>query len=107
MSPYEITLEGGSVEHWNDESGAAWMRRIVAAFPRLVWLNPEPQDRWDYTPSVRLTRELIADRMYPLTLAGLDAAIAELRKPLAHSLARMGSSPVTAPWPDGSPPAAP
>ncbi len=85
MSPYEITHDGGSVEHWNEESGASWMRRIVAAFPRLVWLNPEPQDRWGYTPSVRLTRDLIADRMFPLSLAGLDGAIRELRRPLARS----------------------
>src|SRR6185369_8833636 len=85
MSPYEITLEGGSVEHWNEESGAAWMRRIAAAFPRLVWLNPEPKDHWTYTPSVQLTRELIADRMFPLTLSGLDAAIRELKRPVARS----------------------
>src|SRR5688572_19884906 len=85
MSPYEITHEGGSVEHWNQESGASWMRRIVAAFPRLVWLNPEPQDRWSYTASVQLTRELIGERMFPLTLAGLDGAIRELRRPIARS----------------------
>jgi len=85
MSPYEITLEGGSVEHWNEESGAMWMRRIATAFPRLVWLNPEPQDHWTYTPSVQLTRELIADRMFPLTLSGLDAAIRELKRPVARS----------------------
>jgi uncharacterized protein with von Willebrand factor type A (vWA) domain len=85
MSPYEITHEGGSVEHWNEESGASWMRRIVATFPRLVWLNPEPPERWDYTPSVRLTRELIGERMFPLSLAGLDGAIRELRRPLARS----------------------
>jgi uncharacterized protein with von Willebrand factor type A (vWA) domain len=85
MSPYEITHEGGSVEHWNDEPGASWMRRIVAAFPRLVWLNPEPKERWGYTASVQITRELIGDRMFPLTLAGLDDAIRELRRPLARS----------------------
>ena len=85
MSPYEITLEGGSVESWNKESGATWMRRIIAAFPRLVWLNPEPQDHWGYTPSVQLTRELVGERMFPLTLAGLDAAIRELKRPVARS----------------------
>jgi uncharacterized protein with von Willebrand factor type A (vWA) domain len=85
MSPYEITHEGGSVEHWNDESGAAWMRRIVATFPRLVWLNPEPKEYWDYAPSVHITRELIGERMFPLTLAGLDGAIRELRRPLVRS----------------------
>ena len=82
MSPYEITLEGGSVEHYNEESGAAWMKRIVHAFPRLVWLNPEPQEYWGYTPSVQLTRELIGDRMFPLTLSGLERAIRQLRRPV-------------------------
>ncbi|MBX5461257.1 MAG: VWA domain-containing protein [Steroidobacteraceae bacterium] len=86
MSPWEITLTGGSVEHWNAEPGALWMQRIVAAFPRLVWLNPEPPERWDYTPSVQITRELIGDRMFPLTLEGLDSAIRELRRPLARSM---------------------
>ena len=100
MSPYEITHEGGSVEHWNEESGAAWMQRIVVAFPRLVWLNPEPQDRWSYTPSVKITRGLIGDRMFPLTLAGLDSAIRELRRPLVRSGAKLSVSA-----PDASPPA--
>jgi uncharacterized protein len=81
MSPYEILEPGGSVEHWNAEAGAVWMQRLCAAFPRLVWLNPEPAARWEYTPSVRLTRELIGGRMFPLTLAGLDHAISELRRP--------------------------
>ena len=84
MSPYEITQPGGSVEGWNAESGAVWMQRIAAAFPRLVWLNPEPRERWDYTPSVRITRELIAERMFSLTLEGLDAAIRELRRPFVR-----------------------
>ncbi len=81
MSPYEITQPGGSVEHWNQEAGAAWVQRLAAHFPRLVWLNPEPQNRWERTPSTQLTRELIGPRMFPLTLAGLDGAIAELRHP--------------------------
>jgi len=81
MSPYEILEPGGSVEHWNAEAGAVWMRRLCAAFPRLVWLNPEPPARWEYSPSVRLTRELVGGRMFPLTLAGLDHAISELRRP--------------------------
>jgi uncharacterized protein with von Willebrand factor type A (vWA) domain len=64
----------------NPEAGAVWMQRLCNAFPKLVWLNPEPVERWGYTPSVRITRELVNDRMFPLTLAGLDAAIAELRR---------------------------
>jgi uncharacterized protein with von Willebrand factor type A (vWA) domain len=80
MSPYEIEQPGGSVEHWNEESGRAWMTRIAAHFPRLVWLNPEPEDRWKWTPSVEITRELVGQRMFPLTLEGLDKAMRELRR---------------------------
>jgi uncharacterized protein len=82
MSPYEITQAGGSIEHWNQEPGATWMERLCATFPRLVWLNPEPAARWDYTPSVRITRELVRERMFPLSIAGLDLAIRELKRPL-------------------------
>jgi uncharacterized protein len=81
MSPYEITQHGGSIEHWNQEPGAVWLQRLCAAFPRLVWLNPEDAQRWDYTPSLRITRQLIGERMFPLTVAGLDLAIRELRRP--------------------------
>jgi uncharacterized protein with von Willebrand factor type A (vWA) domain len=80
MSPYEIEQPGGSVEHWNEESGRTWMQRIAGHFPRLVWLNPEPVDAWRWTPSIGITRELVGGRMYPLTLAGLDEAMRELRR---------------------------
>jgi uncharacterized protein with von Willebrand factor type A (vWA) domain len=79
MSPYEIVQSGGSIEHWNEEPGAAWIRRLLAAYPRNAWLNPEPVDRWDYTPSVRITRELVGERMFPLTLSGLDRAMRSLQ----------------------------
>ena len=79
MSPYEIVYAGGSVEHWNEEPGAVWIRRLLDAYPKAVWLNPEPRLRWDYTPSVKLTRELMKDRMFPLTVAGLDDAIRTLQ----------------------------
>lgn len=78
MSPYEIVQPGGSVEHWNEEAGAVWMQRLTHTWSHHVWLNPEPQERWPYTPSVQLTRELIEDRMFPLTLSGLDEAIKAL-----------------------------
>jgi uncharacterized protein with von Willebrand factor type A (vWA) domain len=80
MSPYEIEQPGGSVEHWNEEAGRVWMSRIAAHFPRLVWLNPEPVERWKWTPSVGITRQLIGDRMFPLTLRGLDDAMRELKR---------------------------
>jgi len=86
MSPYEIVHPGGSVDHWNKEAGSVWMQRVCEAYPRLVWLNPEPEERWEYTSSVRIVRELIGDRMFPVTLSGLDRAIAELRRPLARAL---------------------
>jgi len=78
MSPYEIVYAGGSVEHWNEEPGAVWIKRLLNTYPKAVWLNPEPQERWDYTPSTKLIRELMDERMYPLTIAGLDDAIKEL-----------------------------
>ena len=78
MSPYEIVYAGGSVEHWNEEPGAVWIKRLLNTFPKAIWLNPEPQHRWDYTPSVKLTREIMGDRMYPLTIAGLDDGIKAL-----------------------------
>jgi uncharacterized protein with von Willebrand factor type A (vWA) domain len=79
MSPYEILQPGGSIEHWNEEPGAAWMKRLLASYPRHAWLNPEPRERWEFTPSVRITRELVEDRMFPLTLAGLDQAMRSLQ----------------------------
>ncbi|MBS0579941.1 MAG: VWA domain-containing protein [Proteobacteria bacterium] len=105
MSPYEITQPGGSIEHWNKEAGALWMQRIVARFPRLVWLNPEDPTRWEYTPSVRIARELVQGRMFPLSVAGLDQAIRELRKPLLGAVPAPpppGATPVTQPGPPGA-----
>jgi uncharacterized protein with von Willebrand factor type A (vWA) domain len=80
MAPYEISEPGGSIEHWNEESGAAWMERIVRTWPKLVWLNPVAETTWDWTPSIQMTKQLIGERMFPLTLAGLDRAIAALRR---------------------------
>ena len=85
MSPYEIEQPGGSVEHWNEESGRVWLARLVAHFPRLVWLNPEPEEHWNWTPSVEITRQLVGGRMFPLTLEGLDRAMRELKRAAAHS----------------------
>lgn len=78
MSPYEIVYAGGSVEHWNEEPGAVWMKRLLKSYPNAAWLNPEPRARWDYTPSVKLVRDIMEDRMYPLTVSGLDDAIRTL-----------------------------
>nr|WP_241696148.1 VWA domain-containing protein [Solimonas terrae] len=79
MSPYEIVHAGGSVEHWNEEAGAVWFKRLQAQFPHLVWLNPEAEDRWDYTPSIQVTNELLGvGRMFPMTLSGLEQAMKRL-----------------------------
>jgi uncharacterized protein len=91
MSPYEITQPGGSIEHWNPEAGAAWMQRMTKTYPRFVWLNPESQQRWEHTASVRITRDLVGDRMFPVTIQGLDAAIKALRRPLGRSVSMLGS----------------
>ncbi len=78
MSPYELDQPGGSVEHWNDESGTTWMRRLLAAYPKAVWLNPVPERYWDGTLSIAMIRELMAGRMFPLTLDGIDRAMRRL-----------------------------
>jgi uncharacterized protein with von Willebrand factor type A (vWA) domain len=78
MSPYEISAQGGSVEHYNDEPGAAWLDRVTRTYPATVWLNPVPEKEWGYTHSIGMIRHLMAGRMYPLTLDGLDRAMREL-----------------------------
>jgi uncharacterized protein with von Willebrand factor type A (vWA) domain len=78
MSPYEIAVPGGSVEHWNEEPGQVWLRRILDHFPKAVWLNPVPSAHWQYTQSISLVRQLFSERMYPLTLEGIDLAMREL-----------------------------
>ncbi|WP_207462716.1 VWA domain-containing protein [Azospirillum sp. SYSU D00513] len=80
MSPYEIAYPGGSVEHWNEEPGQAWMQRVLAVYRKAVWLNPVPEAQWPYTESTRMLHRLMDGRMYPLTLEGLDAAMRELAR---------------------------
>ena len=80
MSPYEIDKEGGSVERWNDEPGRVWMQRLLDAYPHAVWLNPVPEKYWDGTSSIGMIRRLMEDRMFPLTLAGIDRAMRELTR---------------------------
>jgi uncharacterized protein with von Willebrand factor type A (vWA) domain len=78
MSPYEIVEPGGSIEHMNEEAGAVWLKRLTKTWSHHVWLNPEPREYWERTRSIAITRELVEDRMYPLTLAGLEKAIKAL-----------------------------
>jgi uncharacterized protein len=80
MSPYEITHAGGSVEHYNEEAGATWMERLTSTYPAAVWLNPVPERYWGYTQSIRVLQHVMNDRMYPLTLEGLDDAMRTLSR---------------------------
>jgi uncharacterized protein len=80
MSPYEISHPGGSVEHFNEEAGAVWMQRLTNTYPSAVWLNPVPEEYWGYTHSIQIMRELMRERMYPLTLDGLDEAMRTLSR---------------------------
>ncbi len=80
MSPYEITVPGGSVEYFNEEPGASWVQRLTDVYESVVWLNPIPETHWRNAPSIQMMRDLVQGRMHPLTLAGLDAAMADLRR---------------------------
>jgi len=80
MSPYEIAYPGGSVEHWNEEAGEVWMTRMLDHFTKSVWLNPVPERHWEYTPSLQMLRQVMSNRMYSLTLDGLDNAMRELNR---------------------------
>lgn len=80
MSPYEIVQPGGSVEHWNEEAGEIWMRRIQDVYDKVIWLNPVPEEDWQYTQSVAITHQLMEGHMYPLTLRGLEEGMSYLSK---------------------------
>lgn len=80
MSPYEVFYRGGAVDHWNQEPGATWLHRLLDVYASAIWLNPEPRHYWDYTESIRMIRHMMGNRMYPLTLEGLDAGIRQLRR---------------------------
>jgi len=80
MSPYEIMQPGGSVEHWNEESGELWMRRLRETYEKCIWINPVPEDEWEYTQSIAITRQLMEGKMYPLTLRGLEEGMSFLSK---------------------------
>ena len=80
MAPYEVTQAGGSVEHWNEEPGYVWMQRFMQKFKKLIWINPYPKHTWDYTASTSIIRELVEDKMYPLTIEGLEEGMRYLAK---------------------------
>ncbi|MBL0710429.1 MAG: hypothetical protein JJV99_05390 [Colwellia sp.] len=78
MGPYEITYPGGSVEHWNEEAGSVWMKRLTEHFDNVIWLNPQEESQWPYYASINIMKQLIDKKMYPLTLAGLEQGIKTL-----------------------------
>ena len=80
MSPYEIAIPGGSVEHWNEEAGQVWLQRVLNVYPHAVWLNPVPEAHWRYSQSTTMIQTLFENRMFPLTLDGLDRAMRELSR---------------------------
>ena len=80
MSPYEITIAGGAVEYYNPEPGALWLQRVTDVYKHAVWLNPVPEQHWQWTPSIGIINKLFGGRMYPLTLDGLDAAMRSLMR---------------------------
>ena len=80
MAPYEISSPGGSVEYQNEESGKVWMQRVVSSFDKLIWINPLEESYWSYTPSISMVRGIVEDRMYPLTLDGLERGMEELSR---------------------------
>ena len=80
MGPYEITYPGGSVEHWNEEPGSIWINRMLEVYSRAIWLNPVPENYWQSTPTIREIKRMLGNRMYPLTLGGLDSGMRELSR---------------------------
>ena len=80
MSPYEVSYPGGSVEHFTPEAGDVWLNRLLTTWPQAIWLNPQSQNRWSYVPSIQMVRELMGERMYPLTLEGLEQGIRALQR---------------------------
>lgn len=81
MSPYEVAMKGGSVEHWNEEAGALWLQRIVDIYPHLIWINPVSQKYWKHSQSTQMIKDIIGpDRMFPMTLTGIENAMKELAR---------------------------
>ncbi len=80
MAPYEITHAGGSVEHWNEEPGTQWISRFTELYEKLVWINPTPQETWEYSSSVSMIQQLVDGQMFPLTIRGLEESMSELSR---------------------------
>ena len=74
-------MKGGAIEHWNEEAGAVWLKRFVDVYPHLIWLNPTPEQYWQHSHSTQMILEIIGeDRMFPMTLTGIENAMKELAR---------------------------
>ena len=81
MSPYEISMKGGSVEHWNEEAGGTWLRRLTEVYDNIVWINPTQEEYWKYSQSTQMIKDIIGEhRMFPMTLSGIEGAMKELAR---------------------------
>lgn len=80
MAPYEITQPGGSIEHWNEEAGAIWMQRVTEHFDKVAWINPMPKDYWGEGGSLGITKQLMEEHMYPMSIEGLEEAMRYLSR---------------------------
>jgi hypothetical protein len=80
MAPYEITHVGGSIEHYNEEAGSSWLKRLTDAYNHIVWMNPTPKDYWEHSYSIEIVKELTENRMFSLSVKGLEEAMALLAK---------------------------
>ena len=80
MSPYEVVYAGGSIEHWNEESGAVWLNRIISHFDSVAWLNPESKKIWNSSASNKMIREIFEEQMYELNLSGIESAMKSLSR---------------------------
>jgi len=81
MSPYEILFKQGAVEHYNEEAGKVWLERLKKQFEAVVWLNPVPKEEWKYVQSIEMIRNIVENKMFPLTIKGIEEAIIALKNP--------------------------
>ena len=80
MSPYEVVQPGGAIDHWNDVSGEQAMQQLLRSYEKVAWLNPEPKESWEYTQSTKMIQSMLDNRMYPLTVDGIEEGMNYLSK---------------------------
>ena len=80
MSPYEVVYPGGSIEHWNEKPGSYWIKKVINCFDKVIWLNPEKNDNWNYSQSTKILKELTNNLMFELNISGIEKGMKELAK---------------------------